>query len=412
MVTIKKIFLASSEELVSDRREFEIFIGRKNKDLVKRDAFLELVVWEDFLDALAKTRLQDEYNNAIKTCDLFVMLFFTKVGQYTEEEFETAVGQFKKTSRPFVFTYFKHAPISTERANEKNLKSMFQFRNKLETLGHFVTTYKNIEDLLLKFDQQLSKLAKVPKSGFRILEGIRSVSAASTSTKRLLGKSKWGHKLPVLLHTFLGLDPVAVPLLEDGILRDRACVFRLWADSAYENGISATLGTSDGVDLIRIRFTNLPGSLPGDVTIRPLGLKAIAVGKDQRFLAFDIRAPTQGRGNKEPDQGGKALAIAIRLVDGRATQWCYQTRDTRHSFTIAVSDSWTSVYVDLMSGWARFDADGNHYYSADHPDFSVIAAIVIEVGTVGAPRPGPGMGELEIARIRLSCDVPLPRRPA
>jgi hypothetical protein len=99
MITTK-IFLASSSELKEDRIEFEIFISRKNKDLVNRGVFLEITMWEDFLDAMSQTRLQDEYNKAIRDSDIFVMLFSTKVGQYTEEEFETAFGQFKVTKKP------------------------------------------------------------------------------------------------------------------------------------------------------------------------------------------------------------------------------------------------------------------------------------------------------------------------
>jgi hypothetical protein len=116
MVT-RKLFLASSRELEEDRKEFEIFINRKNKDWVEKGVFLELIVWEDFLDAVSKTRLQDEYNKGIRQCNIFVMLFWTKVGQYTEEEFETAFGQFKATSKPFIFTYFKDAEISTASLN-------------------------------------------------------------------------------------------------------------------------------------------------------------------------------------------------------------------------------------------------------------------------------------------------------
>ena len=76
----KKLFLASSSELKEDREQFEIFIGRKNKEWFAKGVFLDLVIWEDFLDAVSQTRLQDEYNKAIQECDLFVMLFFTKVG--------------------------------------------------------------------------------------------------------------------------------------------------------------------------------------------------------------------------------------------------------------------------------------------------------------------------------------------
>ncbi|MEM7758149.1 MAG: hypothetical protein AAF298_08500 [Cyanobacteria bacterium P01_A01_bin.40] len=74
---IIKIFLASDSELKSDREQFEIFINRKNKEYIKKNIFLELVLWEDFLDAMSSTRLQDEYNKAVADCNIFVSLFHT-----------------------------------------------------------------------------------------------------------------------------------------------------------------------------------------------------------------------------------------------------------------------------------------------------------------------------------------------
>jgi hypothetical protein len=172
----KKIFLASSFELKEDREQFEIFINRKNKDWVAQNIFLELIVWEDFVDAVSKTRLQDEYNKAILGCDIFVMLFFTKVGQYTEEEFEAAIGQFKATNKPFIFTYFKDAEISTGTANKNDLMSLWAFQEKLDKLGHFYTIYKNSDELQFKFNQQLDKLAA---NGFIELTVDQGESAAS-----------------------------------------------------------------------------------------------------------------------------------------------------------------------------------------------------------------------------------------
>lgn len=155
-----KIFLASSSELDNDRKEFEILISRKNKDWDDRGVFLELVVWEDFLDAVSKTRLQDEYDKAIRECDVFVMLFCTKVGKYTEEEFETAFGQFKATNKPLIYTYFKDAEITTSSANKDDLRTLWAFQEKLKALGHFYTPYKNIDALKFHFNQQLDKLAE------------------------------------------------------------------------------------------------------------------------------------------------------------------------------------------------------------------------------------------------------------
>ena len=97
---IIKLFLASSSELKEDRKEFESFINLKNNELIERNIFIRLEIWEDFLDAMSQTRLQDEYNRVIKGCDIFVMLFFTKVGKYTLEEFETAFKQFKGNNKP------------------------------------------------------------------------------------------------------------------------------------------------------------------------------------------------------------------------------------------------------------------------------------------------------------------------
>jgi hypothetical protein len=159
MIKTSKIFLASSSELKDDRKEFEIYIYRKNKDWVRRGVFIDLIVWEDFLDQLSPTRLQDEYDKEISSSDIFVMLFWTKVGKYTEEEFNTAFGAFKVDNRPAIFTYFKKEQSSVDASKQDDLMSLWAFQKKLITLGHFQTVYTSVEDLKLQFGQQLDKLA-------------------------------------------------------------------------------------------------------------------------------------------------------------------------------------------------------------------------------------------------------------
>ncbi|WP_300332272.1 hypothetical protein [Accumulibacter sp.] len=158
MSTIKKIFLASSSELADDRVRFRLFIGEKNNQWAPKGVFLEVIVWEDFLDALSPTRLQDEYNRQIRACDVFVMLFWSKVGRYTEEEFSAAVGQFQASLRPFVYTYFKTAPLTADHSKRADLQSLWAFQDKLKALGHYQTEYANTDQLLLHFSQQLDKL--------------------------------------------------------------------------------------------------------------------------------------------------------------------------------------------------------------------------------------------------------------
>ena len=181
------IFLASSAELEADRKEFEIFIGRRNKAWKERGADLELIIWEDFLDAMSQTRLQAEYNKAVAGCDIFVMLFFTKVGKYTEEEFDTAFGQFKATQRPAIYTYFKDAPVSTGSIDLADMASLVAFKQKLAALGHFPTVYKNTEGLLLHFLQQLEKLAADGLIVFKPAGGAASTATAASIRAELAG---------------------------------------------------------------------------------------------------------------------------------------------------------------------------------------------------------------------------------
>jgi hypothetical protein len=154
---ILDIFLASSAELSDERKNFERFMNRINNEWVRRETYFRLTIWEDFIDAMSKTRLQDEYNKAIKSSDIFIMLFFTKVGIYTNEEFELAFGSFKENNKPLIYTYFKDDLILTGDINH-DIISMLDFKKKISDLGHYCSRYKSIEDLQWQFGRQLEKL--------------------------------------------------------------------------------------------------------------------------------------------------------------------------------------------------------------------------------------------------------------
>src|SRR5450432_124617 len=106
MSTIR-IFIASSSELEIDRKEFRNFLSEENDRLHKKGMYLELIQWENFLDSVSKTSKQDSYNEELKKSSIVISLFFTKAGKYTQEEFDTALKQFKETDSPILYTYFK-----------------------------------------------------------------------------------------------------------------------------------------------------------------------------------------------------------------------------------------------------------------------------------------------------------------
>lgn len=162
MITLK-VFIASSSELRNDRDDFEMFIRRENDRLKAQGINLEPVRWENFLDAISDTRLQDEYNTAIGQCDMVVCLFFTKVGKYTAEEFDTAYQVFKDKGKPKIWTYFKDAQINTDSITDE-INTLLAFKKKIGEMGHFYSKYNNIDNLINQYRSQLDKFLPQYKS--------------------------------------------------------------------------------------------------------------------------------------------------------------------------------------------------------------------------------------------------------
>ncbi len=159
MQTIK-IFLASSAELKEDRDAFDLYFRQENDKLLEQGIYLKIVRWENFLDAMSATRLQDEYNKEVIACDIFVSLFFSKTGKYTEDEFNTAHRQFQNAGKPQIYTFFKNAPQNMGDIGDEIL-TLLNFKKKLADLGHFYTSYDNIEHLKRQFKDQLEKLREI-----------------------------------------------------------------------------------------------------------------------------------------------------------------------------------------------------------------------------------------------------------
>lgn len=147
-----KIFLASSNELKPERDQFEIEIYRKTKAWFDKGVFLFLDIWEDMTARMSTTGSQSEYDKFVKDADLFVFLAFSKVGIYTAEEFESAIGQFNSTKKPFIYTYFKvPQPDNAD-------PSLAAFEAKLKELKHFYASFSDFNDLWNQFNKELERL--------------------------------------------------------------------------------------------------------------------------------------------------------------------------------------------------------------------------------------------------------------
>ena len=228
---IKKVFLASSEELKEDRHSFERMLARLNPQWRSRNLTFDLVVWENFIDAMSKEGLQKEYNKAVEDCDIFVMLFFTKVGRYTLEEFETAFTDMKTGAGPHLYTYFRNDFVLTGDLDD-HVKSLLDFKARLRELKHYPTYYRNTEDLQWQFSRQLELL----------YGGDGSSSAEITDSTP---QSKIGETALLLCHRQLfgdsGADNVDVARLNAAVLRAsrqvRSALFNMAQDVRRDSAL-------------------------------------------------------------------------------------------------------------------------------------------------------------------------------
>lgn len=150
MKTIK-IFLASSDELTDDRNAFGNLVRRLDKIYEKRGIRIELFEWEDYDAAYNDRRKQDEYNDQIKSSDMFLALFHTKVGKFTIEEFNVATEEFKKHASPKVYTYCKDL-----KEGEQESPELTEFKKRLfNEMGHYWSRYNNRDSMQLHFVMQL-----------------------------------------------------------------------------------------------------------------------------------------------------------------------------------------------------------------------------------------------------------------
>lgn len=156
---IIKIFLASSDELIKERKELADLVAHLNYTLNKINFNIVLVKWE-YLDAsMGPKRKQDEYNQELKDCEICMILYWTKFGIYTKEELDVAYNSLKVGNNPRkLYVYFKNTA-------QKITDELKEFRDSFPNVyGHFYCYFSNIDMLkthfLLQFMEYQNQLLK------------------------------------------------------------------------------------------------------------------------------------------------------------------------------------------------------------------------------------------------------------
>ena len=167
MKTIK-IFLASSEELDSDRMVFGNLVRRLDDMYEKRGIRIKLFEWEDYDAAYNDRRKQDEYNDYVRNSDIFLALFHKKAGKFTLEEFDVASEEFKEHASPKVYTYCKDL-----QPDEVESTELAEFKKRLfDEMGHYWCRYDCRESFQLQFVMQLQLVESSQMNNLKVENGV------------------------------------------------------------------------------------------------------------------------------------------------------------------------------------------------------------------------------------------------
>ncbi len=177
-----KIFIGSSiEELKEDRVAIGNFFRQLNDLYLDNGLYFQLVMCEDYDDAIETGGKQSKYDKEIEDSELSVFIFFKKVGEYTEHEFEVAYSHFKRELRPKILTVFKCV-------NDKNeiVSSVQHFADKLDKeLKHYYKTYSNTDSLKLWLIMQIKCMgldqSMVEFKGGKVLVNGESIAVYSNA---------------------------------------------------------------------------------------------------------------------------------------------------------------------------------------------------------------------------------------
>jgi hypothetical protein len=172
-----------------------------------------------------KQRIQDKINSLVKQCEVVLVLFYSKIGTFTLEEYQLAIVKNKK-----VFLYFKTGFSPKNKRENDNYGKVLEFREEIEsenrlqfkeyqTLKDFKAALK--EDLTLYLSQTYIQAApEEPGSG----EGMESLQV-----RLYRGSKKYYDALrgPNGRFKFLGISDIILPGTGDEWLETCAAIDEL-----------------------------------------------------------------------------------------------------------------------------------------------------------------------------------------
>ena len=180
-----KIFLGSSiTEFEKERNDLELFI-RNVSDRFEDKYNIKILPLrcENMDNYVRKDGTQSAINEELVLgSDMCFFIFFTKAGEFTEEEFRIAFEKFKKDGKPKIYIYFKNIP-----KGQTVEESVHNFMSKIDNeLKHYHGSFGHIDTIKLRILlnlklQEMDFVSVEFKNGDCVVDGKETLDLSNVS---------------------------------------------------------------------------------------------------------------------------------------------------------------------------------------------------------------------------------------
>jgi len=410
-----RVVIASPGDVQRERDSLAEIIELLNRGMAdERGYYLRLYRWEtDVYPRFHAEGPQAAIDAAlrIEESDIIIGVFWARFGtpvkdanSGTEHELRIAYEAWRRSGkRPLIMLYFNtraSAPKTVEAAEQ--LKQVLEFKKTIAREAIY-SHYKGLDDFKRTVTKDLTHIVRqLSPYNPSLNEAVKA--PRPDPPLEPLSPYAWDN-MPLRsahLYTFGGLrrETRNDSLIQDfKIDRQRYInpnpVSYIWADVYRGGWINASVEESDPPHL-SVAFENKPSSWPCNIAIRPIAERAVLTD-GKHTLCIEARLAAE-----RFDAGTLAeVFIATRIINGWYQHWAYGPGTGRYRL-LPITESWSTIEISLTSDdWWLFNSDGNRYYGPQQPDLSIIGSIVIEFGSDGIDRPGPGRATVLIRSVHL-----------
>ncbi|WP_205342193.1 hypothetical protein [Denitrificimonas caeni] len=302
---IISVFVASPGDVAEERSALEAIVSELNRTWSRSlNLRLELVKWETDVHPGFAAYPQDVINQQINDeYDVFIALFWTKVGSPTDiaesgtiEEFERAYQKHQDNPNSVdIMVYFKDQAISPSRMDHVQLQKIQLLKSQLGEKGGLYWTFENTEGFETLLRGHLSRVAQSWSQRLLVTKEVDAINDSQVFESVVDEADDYG--------LFDYLD------IHEDRMSDMTSALELMSDATVKIGTQFDRRTAE---ITRLTSANVDGSYDQKEARKIIKLTSDDLTRYSEILDSQVSIATSSR-TEAFDALSKAISISIEL---------------------------------------------------------------------------------------------------